>query len=447
VRDAGRQTAERKKIIIGTDAGRSVHQQSILTGLRSTFNVRLELGSIGNQKFSLRLLVANKTYKINKYRAPVLVLPYGLRNSDSSRRSEAVAIILSTMTSNGAVPPLTANATPVLAKTKTQTKPSLNHNRLAPLPITKSRKRARKITTLYHRYTQLKEKALTIDEKRNIDILIHGMGGQTAYQRASQVSTSYHSTSKWVLGCLAQNGLLYGIDDAAIKVSGSIAGDAIFATSKKNEEGYIRRRPKRRDTRLLEIGAINTELLDAAEATIARARHGINETDNEKQNYSVQKKYRLHVRAIDLHSMHDRIEEADFLSLPLVKTDCISQKYDVIVCSMVLNCVPTALKRGAMLLRIVHFLRPGGLVYITVPKTCLNLSPYLDANQFTKLLQHVGLTVLEHKKETPKIAFFIGQKTSESMDGRSKEWQTTTIIRHGRKYRSNFAIALPDDTI
>ena len=324
------------------------------------------------------------------------------------------------------------------AKTRTQIKPHMNQKRLAPLPISKSRKRARKITTLFHRYTQLKEKATTIDEKNRIDLLIHGIGGQTAYQKASQVSTSYHSTSKWVLGCLAQNGWLYGVDDSAPKASEIVTDGAKY-------EPTIARRAKRRDALLLEIGAINTELLDAAEATIASAHHGMNETENELQHNSVPKKYRLCVRAIDLHSMHDRIEEADFLSLPLVQSDSISLSYDVIVCSMVLNCVPTAMKRGAMLLRIVHFLRPGGIVYITIPKTCLNLSPYLDANRFAELLQHVGLNVLEHKKETPKVAYFVCQKAAGLIDGRSKEWQSTMKIRHGRKFRNNFEIVLPDD--
>ena len=332
------------------------------------------------------------------------------------------------------------------AKIKTLSKPKANKKRLAPLPISKSRKRARKITTLFHRYTQLKEKATTVDEKNRIDQLIHGIGGQTAYQKASQVSTSYHSTSKWVLGCLAQNGWLYGIADSTINISGSIANDATNVAAKEGRELLARRRMERRDTRLLEIGAINTELIDAAEATIAHAYHGTKETENKQQQHVLEKKYRLHVRAIDLHSMHDRIEESDFLSLPLL-FDSRSQRYDVIVCSMVLNCVPTALKRGDMLLRIVHFLRPGGLVYITVPKTCLNLSPYFDSNRFTQLLQYIGLDVLDQKKETPKVFFFVGQKSSGSIDERTKEWQKASKIRRGRKFQNNFAILLPDESL
>jgi 25S rRNA (adenine2142-N1)-methyltransferase len=312
----------------------------------------------------------------------------------------------------------------------------MKHKRLAPLPISKSRKKARKITTLFHRYTQLKEQATTMDEKNRIDLLIDEIGGQTAYQKASQLSTSYHSTSKWVLGYLAQNGWLYGIDDSTIKGSERVAGSATFATTKNECKEIFIPGPNRRVTSLLEIGAINTELLDAAEATILHT--------DKKQDSLSPKKYRLHVRSIDLHSMHERIEETDFLSLSWTQFE---SNYDVIVCSMVLNCVPTAVQRGAMLLRIVHFLRPGGLVFFTIPKTCLNLSPFMDANRFTQLLQHVGLNVLEHKKESPKIFFFLGQKAAKSIGKPFKEWQQKTIIKHGRKLRNNFDVLLPAEKV
>ena len=192
------------------------------------------------------------------------------------------------------------------AKPRMHAKSNVISKRLVPLPISKSRKRARQITTLFHRYTQLKAKATTIDEKNRIDLLIQKIGGQTAYQKASQVSTSYHSTSKWVLGCLAQNGWLYGIADSLANLPKSIANDAA-----KVNDGNKRRRTCRRDTRLLEIGAINTELLDAAKATVAHAQQEIRNTENEHRQFVAQKKYRLHVRAIDLHSIHESIEEVD----------------------------------------------------------------------------------------------------------------------------------------
>ena len=60
------------------------------------------------------------------------------------------------------------------------------------------------------------------------------------YQRASQLSTSHHSTSKWVLGVLARLGWLYGIP----------LGEDSDANNRKHKL-------PRRNMRLLEVGAIN----------------------------------------------------------------------------------------------------------------------------------------------------------------------------------------------
>jgi 25S rRNA (adenine2142-N1)-methyltransferase len=310
---------------------------------------------------------------------------------------------------------------------------NIHPKRLAPLPTSKSRKQARKVTTLFHRYSHLKERTESLDKRREIDSLIEQIGGRKAYQRASQISTSYHSTSKWVLGCLAQNGWLYGIFD----------GDENDVASRG------KRRNGRRPTRLLEIGAINTELIDAA-APLDPVAKGVTgnvfDCNSNQGGLNSKKNHCLYVRAIDLHAMHDSIEQVDFLSLPM-RND-IEEKYDVIVCSMVLNCVPTPLKRGEMILRIVHFLRPGGLVYITLPKTCLNLSPYLDYEMFTKLLCHTGLQLVDCPKDSPKLAFFIGRKFVSSIPRMfNPKWTKVCEIRQGRKYRNDFSILLPEDDI
>ena len=59
----------------------------------------------------------------------------------------------------------------------------------------------------------------------------------------------------------------------------------------------------------LEVGAVNTQLLDARG---------------------------LETRAVDLRSSHARIERADFFDL------APAAAYDVVVCALVLNCVRRA---------------------------------------------------------------------------------------------------------
>ena len=283
-----------------------------------------------------------------------------------------------------------------------------------------SRKRARQVTTAFHKLTRQREAAADDpDTVQCIDAELQALGGRKEYQKASQVSTSFHSTSKWVLGHLSRNGWLYGVP-----ITIKEGGEASAKTKKK----------ERRPTRLLEVGAINTELLDAAfPPQPRRTPDGADESSSGKP--------KLHVRAIDLHCMDRRIEKADFLTIPVNHVD-VHQRYDVIVCSMVLNCVPTVAARGEMVCRLYHFLRPGGWLFLTIPRTCLALSSYMDKAQFAHLLTCVGLQIKE-TKETPKIAFYVCQRAGHD-EGRKwdAKWSELRKIRHGKKFNNDFAVLL-----
>jgi 25S rRNA (adenine2142-N1)-methyltransferase len=291
---------------------------------------------------------------------------------------------------------------------------------LAPPPL-QSRKKARKVTTLFHKYTRERDAALSENNKEKLehtDRLIAEIGGRAQYQRASQVSTSFHSTSKWVLGVLARNGWLYGIRTPQ---------DG--ASSSKKERKKLPRQP----TRILEVGAINTELLDAAAQQIVKEDGAVLGT-----------KYKLEVRALDLHSMHPGIEEADFMNIPLTSPEDPTGRYDVIVCSMVLNCVTTPDKRGEMMTRLFHFLRPGGLCFLTIPKSCLTLSRYMDQARFSKLLENIGLE-LQETKDSPKVSFFLCRRSEQLPAPEVAErWKEQKVIYRGKKYRNDFAVTLTD---
>lgn len=282
---------------------------------------------------------------------------------------------------------------------------------LAPPPKMPSRKRARKITTEFHRLTRQVEAATEQDEQALLRRKIAQL--RPEYQKASQTSVSFFSTSKWVIGYLSRNGWLYGIRSQH---------DPPRPPSLRQTKEEKTAKTNRRNTHLLEIGAINTELLDASAAV--------------KDDKSP--KYRLSVRAIDIHSMDPRIEEADFLKISTPQTN---HQYDVIVCSMVINCVATAKDRGLMLARIYRFLREGALCFLTLPRTCLELSPYCDKNHFEKALQCVGLQILE-TKNSPKIAFFICQRlTSPNLDYLSS-FRQESILRRGKQFRNDFSLIL-----
>jgi hypothetical protein len=232
------------------------------------------------------------------------------------------------------------------------------------------------------------------------------------------------------------------------------------ATTKKQ-----RKRIPRRTCTILEVGAINTELLDAAEATIKGEPSVVGtttleentddptkNTTNSSQRQQPQgkvdtncKKYNIRVRAIDIHSMEKRIEEADFLDLPYISIDP-KKRYDVIVCSMVLNCVTTPTDRGKMLCRLYHHLRPGGLCFLTIPKFCLTRSAFLTPSLFQQLLQETGVGFeIQSTKESPRISFFILMRPTRERDTPLDPVWTKQIVRNkGKKFPNQFSVVLSE---
>ena len=131
-------------------------------------------------------------------------------------------------------------------------KPKAGAGPIVPVPSkVTSRKHARRLTSAYHTITHKLAAASTESERAACRAELKDMGGVEAYQQASALNTALNPTSRWVKRALA-----------ALQKKGSGA------------------------PRILEIGAVNTQLLDAPG---------------------------LEVRAIDLHASHPRIEQRDFL--------------------------------------------------------------------------------------------------------------------------------------
>lgn len=123
---------------------------------------------------------------------------------------------------------------------------------------------------------------------------------------------------------------------------------------------------------VLEVGAINTQLQAASH---------------------------LEVRAIDINSQHPKIEEMDFFDISP------DGNFDVVVCSMVINCVTDALKRGDMLIRLsAHLRQATGILCLALPNRCI-MSKNVGSESFAALLDALGLDLLE-TSSTPKITFY-----------------------------------------
>mmetsp|Transcript_3009 Transcript_3009/g.3504 ORF Transcript_3009/g.3504 Transcript_3009/m.3504 type:complete len:357 (-) Transcript_3009:216-1286(-) len=346
---------------------------------------------------------------------------------------------------------------------------------IAPPPEMKSRKKARQVTSLFHKLTRQMEEAKEKGETKTVESLlkkIDEMGGREEYQRASQLSTKFHSTSRWVLKVLGRKGWLHGLDCTETETVNTVV-----------EEDTVdkRKQRKKRCVRILEVGAINTELLDAAVKT---KRVHMKKSDNSSKNnakgqspknqnsvlgvkekgkkdqqqqhpseelqiYHNTPMYNISVRAIDLRSSHEQIEEQDFLTLPIPQA-----KFDVIVCSMVLNCVSTPADRGKMLSLLFEQLNPGGLCFFTVPKLCLSQSKYINKHIFEEMLEFgIGFTI-EEKRDTPKVQFYVllknhgtnDERTKRSndavIDNRKKQWSELRVINRGKTYRNEFSVIL-----
>ncbi|KAK1940511.1 25S rRNA adenine-N(1) methyltransferase [Phytophthora citrophthora] len=254
------------------------------------------------------------------------------------------------ITANGGGAAVTTSAKAATKPAK-KAKKSRKALHIAP-PRMKSRRKARQVTTNFHRLTheldRLKQQKPTdaqAQEHRNeriteINTLLQDLGGRQAYQDASILNTSFHRTSKWVFQLLTRF--------------------------------ELRPKAKQPPLRVLEVGAINTQLLSCPW---------------------------LNVRAIDLNSRHERIEQRDFFSLKP------TGEFQVVVSSMVINCVPGAEKRGEMLRLYRDHLKEGGLLFLMLPLLCLRHSQFMTYARFTKILEAVGFKVRE-TKDSPKVAFF-----------------------------------------
>ena len=80
-----------------------------------------------------------------------------------------------------------------------------------------------------------------------------------------------------------------------------------------------------------------------------------------------------------------------------LNSDFHTGSYDVVVCALVLNCLPDAAARGRMVAGLVAHLRPGGLCFLVVPRSCLERSAATTPARFDAVLRRAGLVELERR--------------------------------------------------
>ena len=247
----------------------------------------------------------------------------------------------------------------------------------APLvaPPMTSRRVARQVTSKFHKLTSDLATSTSSAARAELARELEGMGGRARYQEASALSTSLYSTSKWVLKVLRRRGVVGGGGAAP---------------------------------RLLEVGAINTQLLDAPG---------------------------VETRAIDLRSTHERVERVDFLDL------APAGAWDVVVCALVLNCVPSPRDRGRAVANLAAHLKPAGLCFVVLPLTCLERSSKTTPGAFDAALAAAGLRELE-RRATPKLLHLCLER-SDAPDPRPAAPAAGAELRPRRKKTNDFHVVLP----
>jgi 25S rRNA (adenine2142-N1)-methyltransferase len=237
----------------------------------------------------------------------------------------------------------------------------INPKKFSRGPPPMSISQARNVTAKYHvlnsKLELLKQaenpSPQTEQEISRVQAEIDAMGGHAAYQQASVLNTDKFKTSKYVFSTLTRLGARPKAGEPPLKT--------------------------------LEIGAINLQLFSC---------------------------FWLQVRAIDLVSQHPgKIEALDFMDLPLASNE--QDRFQVMVCFMVLNFVPDAVKRGAFLERMVQQLRIEGYLFLALPLRCLDQSDLMTREWFIALVESLGVD-LKDARYTPKVAFFTFTKAGGS---------------------------------
>jgi 25S rRNA (adenine2142-N1)-methyltransferase len=151
------------------------------------------------------------------------------------------------------------------------------------------------------------------------------------------------------------------------------------------------------------------------------------------------------IERIDLNSQAEGIKQQDFMERPLPTN--MSERFDIISLSLVLNYVPDPAVRGQMLMRTTDFLKRDGLsgriaescpcLFLVLPAPCVLNSRYMDEPRLDAIMTNLGFSLLE-KKVSRKLVYYLWRLVGipEARLAFKKE-----ELRSG-KARNNFAVVL-----
>lgn len=126
------------------------------------------------------------------------------------------------------------------------------------------------------------------------------------------------------------------------------------------------------------------------------------------------------IERIDLNSQGAGILQQDFMQRPLPRADSneVGDTFDVISLSLVVNYVPDAAQRGAMLQRTCRFLRSSKsgrnnelsftfpALFLVLPAACVFNSRYLNEERLAMIMESLGYSKSKQKR-TAKLVYYL----------------------------------------
>lgn len=154
------------------------------------------------------------------------------------------------------------------------------------------------------------------------------------------------------------------------------------------------------------------------------------------------------IERIDLNSQAEGIKQQDFMERPLPSGQ--EECFDVISLSLVLNYVPDPAGKGAMLLRVLQFLKskPDSdtlqeflpSLFLVLPAPCVTNSRYMDERKLEAIMEALGFVKVK-KKLSNKLVYYLWRLGSSiGMEKKSFGFKKEEL-RSG-KDRNNFSIVL-----
>lgn len=171
------------------------------------------------------------------------------------------------------------------------------------------------------------------------------------------------------------------------------------------------------------------------------------------ENYISKSRIFHEVVRIDLNNLSNNrsIMKQDFMKRPIPSSD--EGRFDLISCSLVLNFVPTPMERGRMCARFTQFLNPsnlglkptdrerGGLLFIVLPKPCLENSRFIDIEWFDSFMMALGYKKIRQHTST-KLSYMLYRQVCSPNVQAHKKFSIKKLL-YNKPGRNNFSIILP----